>query len=199
LRVIQEREFSKVGDTKTLKTNIRILTATNKDLKAEVNQGRFREDLFYRVNSITIKVPPLRERAEDIPLIALHYVKKIAVVNNKEVKRISHDAMETIVNYRWPGNVRELENTIEYAVVMTQGDAITEDLILQTKGMIYQEPLKPLKEAKVAYERSYLIHLLEICDGNVSRASKLAGKYRSDFYDLLRKHGLKNEDFKKPA
>jgi two-component system response regulator GlrR len=99
--------------------------------------------------------------------------------------------------YDWPGNVRELENTLEYAVAMTQQDVITEDLVLLRARLASQEPWRPLKEAKQAFEKDYLIRLLELSGGNVSRAARLAGKYRADFYDLLKKHGLKTEDFKK--
>jgi two-component system response regulator GlrR len=97
----------------------------------------------------------------------------------------------------WPGNVRELENTIEYAIAMARQEIITEEHILQTKGALPDEPLKPLKEARDEYEKSYLVHLLEICKGNVSQAAKMAGKYRADFYDLLKKHNLNIADFKK--
>ncbi len=117
----------------------------------------------------------------------------------KEVKGLMPQAMQKLMLHEWPGNVRELENTVGYAVVMTQQNMITEDFILQTRGAISEEPLKPLKEARDAYEKGYLIHLLEICEGNVTKAAKQAGKYRADFYDLLRKHDLKSEDFKKPS
>jgi two-component system response regulator GlrR len=104
--------------------------------------------------------------------------------------------MQKLMLHEWPGNVRELENSIEYAVAMTQQETIAEDLILQTKSGLSQESFKPLREAKDDYERNYLIHLLEICKGNVSKAARLAGKYRADFYDLLKKHDLKITDFK---
>ena len=135
---------------------------------------------------------------EDIPPLVEHFLHKFSQQMKKEVKGLMPQAMQKLMLYEWPGNVRELENTVEYAVVMTQQNRITEDFILQTKGVISEEPLKPLKEARDAYEKGYLIHLLEICEGNVTKAAKLAGKYRADFYDLLRKHNLKSEDFKKP-
>jgi len=199
LRALQERQFYPIGSEKPMEVDVRVIVATQKDLEVQVKQGLFREDLFYRIHVIPIHLPPLRERKEDIPLLVEYFLKKFSEQIKKEVNGLTPQAMQKVMLHEWPGNVRELENTIEYAVVMTQGDTITEDFILQTKGMISQEPLKPLKEAKVAYERSYLIHLLEICDGNVSKASKLAGKYRADFYDLLKKHGLKSEGFKKPT
>ena len=197
LRALQERQFYPVGSEKPMEVDVRVIVATQKDLEGQVKQGLFREDLFYRIHVIPIHLPPLRERKEDIPPLVEHFIKKFSQQMKKEVKGLTPQAMQKLMLYEWPGNVRELENTIEYAVAMTQQDIITEDVILQNKGIITQELLKPLKEAREAYEKSYLIHLLEICEGNVSKASKLAGKYRADFYDLLKKHNLKSEDFKK--
>ena len=115
----------------------------------------------------------------------------------KEIKGLTPGALQRLMLHDWPGNVRELENTMECAVAMTQTDTLTEDLMLQRKDVLSDQALKPLKEAKEAYEKSYLISLLEMCAGNVSRAAKIAGKYRADFYDLLKKHNLRREDFKK--
>ena len=116
----------------------------------------------------------------------------------KEVEGLTAAAMQRLMLHDWPGNVRELENTIEYAVAMTQQSWIQEDWILQTRTLQAPEPLKSLKESKEAFEKTYLVNLLQISEGNISRAAKLAGKYRADFYDLLKKHGLKTEKFKKP-
>ena len=198
LRALQERQFYPVGSERPVEVDVRVIVATQKHLEDHVKQGLFREDLFYRIHVIPIHLPSLRERKEDIPPLVEHFLKKFSRQMKKEVKGLTPQAMQKLMLYEWPGNVRELENTIEYAVAMTQQDMINEDFILQPKGVTSQEPLKPLKEAKDAYEKSYLIHLLEICEGNVSKAAKLAGKYRADFYDLLRKHNLKGEDFKKP-
>ncbi len=198
LRVLQERNFYPVGSEKLVEVDVRVIVATNKDLEALVTQGLFREDLFYRIHVIPLYLPPLRDRKEDIPLLAEHFRKKFAQQMNKEVKGLAPLAMQKMMLYDWPGNVRELENTIEYALAMTQQDIISEDLILQqTKGVASSTTLQPLKEARNAYEKSYLIHLLSICKGNITKAAKLAGKYRADFYDLLKKHNLKIEDFKK--
>jgi two-component system response regulator GlrR len=197
LRALQERQFYPIGSEKPIEVDVRVIVATQKDLEGHVKQGLFREDLFYRIHVIPIHLPPLRERKEDIPLLVEHFLKKFSEQFKKEVKGLAPQAMQKLILHEWPGNVRELENTVEYAFVMTQQDTITEDFILQTKGILSQEPLKPLKEARDAYEKGYLIHLLEICEGNVSKAAKLAGKYRADFYDLMKKHNLKSEDFKK--
>ena len=197
LRVLQERQFYPLGSEKLVEVDVRVIADTNKDLEDQVKQDLFAEDLFYRIHVIPIYLPPLRERKEDLPPLTDHFIKKISQQMKKEVKGLSPSALQKLMLHDWPGNVRELENTIEYAVAMTQCDILTDEYILQTKGTLPNEPLKPLKEARDDYEKSYLIHLLEICKGNVSQASKLAGKYRADFYDLLKKHGLKLENFKK--
>jgi two-component system, NtrC family, response regulator GlrR len=200
LRVLQERQFYPVGSEKLVEVDVRVVVATNKDLDSLVKQGLFREDLFYRIHVIPIFLPPLRERKEDIPLLAEHFRKKFSEQMNKEVNGLTPLAMEKLMLYDWPGNVRELENTMEYAVAMTQQDIISEDFIFQkqNKAFASQQPtLLPLKEARNAYEKNYLIQLLSTCKGNISKASKLAGKYRADFYELLKKHDLKIKDFKK--
>ncbi len=200
LRVLQERQFYPVGSETLVEVDVRVLVATNKDLENQVKQGLFREDLFYRIHVIPIYLPPLRERKEDIPLLVEHFLKKFNQQMKKEVRGLTPEAMQKLMLYDWPGNIRELENVIEFAVALSPNELISDNLILQTKEKaISQEPLKPLKEAKEAYEKTYLINLLQICHGNVSQAAKMAGKYRADFYDLLKKHGLKSEDFKKPS
>jgi two-component system response regulator GlrR len=199
LRVLQERSFYPVGSETLMEVNVRVIVATNKDLEEEVRQARFREDLYYRIHVIPVELPPLRERKEDILPLVDHFLKRFSEQMKKEVKALSPLAMQRLMLHEWPGNVRELENTIEYAVAMTQHEIISEEVILQPRPTFSQEPVRPLKEAKEAYERSYLIHLLDLSKGNVSRAAKLAGKYRADFYDLLRKHGLKTDDFKKSS
>lgn len=195
LRVLQEKEFHPLGAEKSIKVDVKIIAATNKNLEDEVKSRNFREDLFYRIHVIPVYIPPLRERKEDIPLLADHFIKKFAKDMKKEIKGISTPALQKLLSYEWPGNVRELENSIEYAVAMTTGNIIGEDLILQTKT-VEQGELKPLKKAKNEFERKYISNLISLTRGNVSKASRLAGKYRSDFYDLLKKHNLKTADFK---
>jgi two-component system NtrC family response regulator len=134
LRVIQEHSFERVGGIKTIKSDFRVIAATNKDLKKEVEQGRFREDLYYRLNVVNIHIPPLRERAEDIPLLAAHFLKKFSKENKKEIKGFSTEAMHILTAYHWPGNVRQLENIIESAVVLSQSNIIeVEDLPAEIK------------------------------------------------------------------
>ncbi|MBI4522736.1 MAG: sigma-54-dependent Fis family transcriptional regulator [Deltaproteobacteria bacterium] len=204
LRVLQERQFFPIGSEKAMDVDVRVIVATKKNLEEEVGKGIFREDLFYRIHVIPIHLPALRERKEDILPLVEHFLKKFCQQMKKQVKGFTPTAMQKLMLYSWPGNVRELENVIEYGVAMTQQDVIGEDLILTTKGTTLEtlpisspEEVKPFKEARDDFERNYLIRLLEISDGNVTRAAKLAGKYRADFYDLLKKHDLKVEDFKK--
>jgi two-component system response regulator GlrR len=211
LRVLQERQFYPVGSESPIDVDVRVIVATNKDLEEQVKKGLFRDDLFYRIHVIPIYLPPLRERKEDIVPLVEHFLKKCCQQMKKEVKGLTPEALRKLMLHDWPGNVRELENTIEYAVAMAQKDIITEDSVLQSKSMPAdgakgsdierkdgsQERLKPLKDARDAFERDYLVQVLSMTEGNVSQAAKLAGKYRADFYELLKKHDLKVEEFKR--
>jgi two-component system response regulator GlrR len=212
LRALQERQFYPVGSEKPVQVDVRIVVATNKNLEEEVAKGAFRQDLFYRLHVIPIHLPPLRERKEDIPHLAERFLKKLSQQMKKDVKGVTPQAMQRLMLYDWPGNVRELENTLEYAVAMTRQDMITEDAVLQTKNpsadagaedlsphmnIALKGPLKSYKEAKYEFERGYLIHLLKLCGGKASEAAKLAEKSRTDFYELLRKHEIKIESFKR--
>jgi two-component system response regulator GlrR len=197
LRVLQERRFHPVGGDGPVQVDVRVIVATNKDLEEGVKQGFFREDLYYRIHVIPIVIPPLRERREDIPMLADHFLKKHGAAMNKEVQAISPAAMQRLMLHAWPGNVRELENTIEYSVAMTRDDVIPEDLILPSKTMPMDQMVKPFKAAKDSFEKNYLVHLLELTNGTVSAAAGLAGKHRADFYNLLKKHGIDPGGFKK--
>ena len=196
LRVLQEKCFYPLGGEKATEVDVRILTATNRNLEEEVKSGRFRKDLFYRIHVIPVNLPPLRERKEDIPLLADHFLKKFGEKMKKRTKEISTAAMRKLVAYSWPGNVRELENTIEYAVAMSVHDLIGEDLILQTSSRKTEE-LKSFKDAKNVFEKNYLSNILSLAGGNVSKAAKIAGKYRGDLYALMKKHDLDPTAFKK--
>jgi len=195
LRVLQEKQFYPLGTEKPVEVDVRVIVATNRNLEVEVKEGRFREDLFYRIFVIPITIPPLRERKEDIPALVEIFLREFSHQMKKEIKGISPSAMQKLMLHDWPGNVRELKNTIEYAITMTRHQVITEDLILQGKSL-YQDHLAPLKEARDAFEKDYITRLLDITKGNVSKAAKLAGKYRADFYHLLRKHNILPEEFK---
>jgi two-component system response regulator GlrR len=196
LRALEEKEFYPVGGRQTVKVDSRIIAASNKNLEQEVEKGNFREDLFYRIHVIPIKLPPLNERKEDIPILSRYFLQRISREMGKEIEEFSKDAMQKLISYPWPGNIRELENTIECAVAMTNRNVITEDLILQTQN-ISPEGLKSFKYAKESFEKNYLIQLFELTRGNVSNAAKLAGKYRADIYELVKKYNLKLTDFRK--
>jgi two-component system, NtrC family, response regulator GlrR len=195
LRALEEKEFYPVGGRQIVKVDSRIIAASNKNLEKEVENGNFREDLFYRIHVIPIKLPPLRKRKEDIPILSRYFLQKISREMGKEIEEFSTDAMQKLISYHWPGNIRELENTIECSVAMTKQNIITEDLILQTQN-IDPEGLKSFKYAKENFEKNYLIQLFELTRGNVSNAAKLAGKYRADIYELIKKYNLKLTDFR---
>jgi len=211
LRALQDKQFYPVGSEKPVAVNVRIIVATNKNLEEEVAKGNFRLDLFYRLHVIPIHLPPLRDRKEDIPLLADRFLKQISQQMKKKIKGITPEAMRKLMLYDWPGNVRELENTLEYAVAMTRHDMLTEDAILHTKGTMANSrtedlvtfgngtkgPVKSYKSAKYEFEKGYLVHLLKLCGGKASEAAKLAGKSRTDFYELLRKHEIKIDDFRR--
>ena len=211
LRALQDKQFYPVGSEKPLAVNVRIIVATNKNLEEEVAKGNFRLDLFYRLHVIPIHLPPLRDRKEDIPLLADRFLKQISQQMKKKIKGITPEAMRKLMLYDWPGNVRELENTLEYAVAMTRHDMLTEDSILHTKattassrtedlatfGNGAKGPVKSYKSAKYEFEKGYLVHLLKLCGGKASEAAKLAGKSRTDFYELLRKHEIRIDDFRR--
>ncbi len=191
LRAIQNREILPVGGQVPTKVDVRILAATNKDLEEAVKEGRFREDLYYRIHVVPLWLPPLRQRREDIPLLAQFFLKRSVEHHHKVVKGFSPEAMQTLVTHHWPGNVRELENMIERAVVMSPQDIITEEFLpVSPSDSSPQGSLQPLTEAKEAFEREYLKDLLRATQGNISRASQIAGRYRADFYKLLKKYGL---------
>jgi two-component system response regulator GlrR len=196
LRALEEKEFYPVGSRQTLKVDARIIAASNKNLEQEVERGRFREDLFYRIHVIPIKLPPLQDRKEDIPILSRHFLQKFSKEMGKDIDGFSIDAMQKLISYPWPGNIRELENTIECAVAMAKQNIITQDVILQSQG-IDPEGLTSFKDAKENFEKNYLIQLLELTRGNVSKAAKLAGKYRADVYELIKKYNLKMSDFRK--
>jgi two-component system response regulator GlrR len=189
LRAVQEREVRQVGADYTTKVDVRIITATNKDLADCVKSGKFRHDLYYRVSVVPLAIPPLRERRDDIPLLAQHFLKQSAKCSKKDVRGFTPAAMHRLMIYPWPGNVRELENAVEKAVVMSRQDMVLPDF-LPTVGVSSDLRLKPLTEAKEEFERSYLRNVLQMTGGNISRAAQFAGRYRADFYKMLKKYGL---------
>jgi len=196
--VLQEREFYPVGAERPIHVNFRLITATNRDLWSAVNEGKFREDLYYRIHVIPIFLPALRERREDIPLLAHHFLQRFSREMHKTIQDFAPEAMQYLMLHNWPGNIRELANVIQRAVVLAPNDLITPDLFLlsreTSRNPYYQ--LGSLKETQDGSERAYLIRVLTATRGNVSQAATLAGRYRADFYKLLRKHALDPRTFK---
>ena len=195
LRVLEEREFSQIGGGKPIKVDVRVIVATNRDLQKCVSEGTFREDLFYRIHVIPINLPPLRERREDIPFLARSFSEKILQRDEQGYKGFAPSAIQKLMSYSWPGNVRELENRIEQAVVMAAKSKIIEDdILLPSAGG--NEQFKPYRKAKEDFEREYVVLTLKINKGNVTNAAKMAGKHRTDFYNLIRKFRINPREFK---
>ena len=196
LKAIEDREFYPLGSQNTVKVNIRIISASNKEIETEVENGNFRSDLFYRIHVFPIRMPPLRDRKEDIPLLVGHFLEKYAGKMNKIIRPITPQALQRIMVHSWPGNIRELENVIECTVGMARDDVISEDLVVICQSRKDASTFRSFKESKQDFERSYLIELMKISRGNVSHAAKLAGKYRADLYALLEKYNLNPLEFR---
>jgi len=203
LRVIQEREFSKVGDTKLLKTHVRIIVATNKDLKKEVDQGKFREDLYYRLNVISLQVPPLRNRTPDIPLLAYHFLREFNIRFNKRVSGITEEALGKMMNYPWPGNIRELRNTIEKIMNFKEDESVfLEDLPEEIRNIeegkhSFDRPFKDIKKKAVTQvSKDYIKGLLSLYKGNVSKAALRAQMDRGNFRKLMKRFNISAKEFR---
>jgi DNA-binding NtrC family response regulator len=198
LRVLQEGEFTRIGDPQTRKVNVRVVAATNKDLKRAIAEKLFREDLYYRLNVIPIELPPLRRRQDDIPLLVNHFIDKHKTkAPEKNITGIDKDAMQTVLNYHFPGNVRELENSIEYAIAFTAGPVIQRDdlpkYLLEDRGLGQEAqkiPIMPLKEAKGQFEKSLIIAALVESGGNISEAARLLNVHRQNLQQKIRLLGI---------
>ena len=186
LRVIQEGEVKRVGDVKFRQVDVRIISATNKDLWREAQQKNFREDLYYRLNVINLKMPPLRDRGDDILILARHFLEKFALENGKPIKSISSSAQKMLLSYKWPGNIRELENSIERAVIMAQGPEITPGLLDLNKALIDQFAGKTLKEI----ERAIVLQTLEMTDNNRRKTAELLGVSKRWLQYKIKEWGL---------
>ncbi len=197
LRALQEMQIRPVGSTDTVVVDVRVISASHVDLAEAVAQGEFREDLYYRLNVVTLKVPPLRERPEDIPLLVDHFVKQLSAPYGHHVKGFSPEALECLVRHPWPGNVRQLHNVVEQCIALTNTPLIPLSLVKRAlSGDIVTDILPPLKEAKRRFEREYLVRLLQITQGNVTHAAQLAKRNRTEFYRLLNRHQLDPREFK---
>jgi transcriptional regulator with GAF, ATPase, and Fis domain len=210
LRVLQERRFERVGGTTSIEVDVRVITATNRSLQRLTRKGKFREDLYYRLNVVKISLPPLRERTEDIPLLATHFSQKYTPEGQK-TKLVSPEAMEVLLNYRWPGNVRELENAIERACVTCREDTIQvenlpPDLLTAPGTSSSSAPqvdmsrplLELLRETSAHLEQQYIRKALKKARGSVSRCAKICGLSRRSMTTKIAEHKIDKTEYKNP-
>jgi two-component system nitrogen regulation response regulator NtrX len=196
LRVLQDQVMERVGGTQRIKVDVRVLAATNKDLPGEIRAGRFREDLYFRLNVIPIFVPPLRDRQDDIPLLADHFMALMAAEYGRRPKRLAPEAAGRLQQYGWPGNVRELRNVIERLMIMVPGETITaQDLAFLGHDEVRERPpavvsSMPLAEAREQFERDYILQALAAQQGNISRTADALGVERSNLYKKMKAFGI---------
>jgi len=195
LRVLQEGEVRPVGATETRKVDVRILSATHRNLEEAVASGEFREDLYYRLNVVSLTLPPLRERREDIPLLAQHFLSALTEKYQRRIRGFAPDALDMLAAADWPGNIRQLHNVLEQCVALGTTSTIPATLVARA---LRDKPaeIQPLAEARSAFERDYLINLLKLTRGQVSEVARLAGRNRTEVYRLLQRHGLTPALFK---
>ncbi len=196
LRALQEREITRVGGEEVIKVDVRVIAATNKDLIQEIESERFREDLYYRLNVVTLNVPLLRARKDDIPLLAQHFLSTFAEKNRKQIKGFTPQAMDQLLKYDWPGNVRELMNAVERAVVLSRSEYLEQDLPLVIKDVLLDEKKSPSRYAVPAdlpledVEKTTILKTLESTDGNKSEAARRLGITRKTLHKKLKKYGM---------
>jgi two-component system, NtrC family, nitrogen regulation response regulator NtrX len=211
LRILQEQKFERVGGTQTISVDVRIVAATNKDLRLEISRGNFREDLFYRLNVIPFHVPPLRERREDIPLLGEHFLKEFAVTHGKKLRTLTQEAADLLKTYSWPGNVRELKNLIERLMILTldhedgapitanhllghlQSDALTSQMV--SRGDEAERGASPrnLRDARSEFEKEFILKTLQENDWNVSKAASILGIERSHLHKKMKSYGIESD------
>ena len=196
LRVLQEGEFERVGDTKTVKVDVRVIAATNQNLEDLIAEGKFRNDLYYRLNIISIEVPPLREKRVDIPLLVEDFIKKHSKHISKKIEGISDEALSILIDYNWPGNIRELENVIERAIILTKGPIITPEDFPESLSNVKRrvqsfanDNLK-LKDALKSPEKGLITKALESVSWNRNEAARILGINRTTLYKKMIKFGL---------
>lgn len=195
LRALQEKTIRPVGSTTQIEVDVRIISATHRNLVKEMEDGNFREDLYYRLNVVNLAIPNLQERAEDIPILARHLLKKSADRHGFKVNGFADEAMQKMIESEWPGNVRQLVNVIEQCVALTQTPIITCHLVEQALSATHKT-WPTLSEARVEFEQDYLVKLLKMTDGNVTRAAELAGRNRTDLHKLMKKYSLNAQTFR---
>ncbi|MEM9403061.1 MAG: sigma 54-interacting transcriptional regulator [Pseudomonadota bacterium] len=195
LRVLQENQVRPVGSTDAIDVDVRVISATHRDLQAMMSEGSFREDLYYRLNVVNIKIPPLDDRREDIPLLVSHFLQEIAREAGQERKVYAPEAVEMLVTADWPGNIRQLSNVVRQNVALSRSPVISAELVQQSLGE-HAGKLLSFSDARDEFTRNYLSQILQITMGNVSQAARLAKRNRTDFYKLLARHDLNPDQFK---
>jgi len=195
LRVLQERRVRPVGGTRDVPVDVRVISATHRDLGAAIREGGFREDLYYRLNVVALRVPPLAERREDIPLLVNQRLRRLAERDGTSACLYAPEAMELMVAADWPGNIRQLENLVEQHVALASGPVVTAAQVRASLGGAGGR-LPSVAEARAAFTRDYLVRLLKLTDGNVSEAARIAQRNRSEFYKLMNRHGVNAAEFK---
>lgn len=195
LRVLQERKVRPLGSDHDIEIDVRIISATHRDLPKAMEKKEFREDLFYRLNVVNLKIPALHQRTEDIPLLANHLLRQAAERHKPQIRSFSVDAMKRLMAASWPGNVRQLVNVIEQCVALSSSPVISDALVEQALSG-ENSALPTFAEARNQFELNYLRKLLQMTKGNVTNAARLAGRNRTEFYKLLSRHELDASDFK---
>ena len=198
LRVLQEKQLRPVGSTQSIAVDVRIISATHYTLEEQMAAGKFREDLYYRLNVVSLKIPPLSARREDIPLLAGQFLKTISAKYNKQINGFAPEALEQLVSAPWPGNVRQLLNVVEQAVALCTTSIVPLTLVQKALHGDEESGYSSLADAKKQFEREYLAQLLKITNGSVTKAARLAKRNRTEFYKLLKRHALDPALFKTP-
>jgi two-component system response regulator GlrR len=195
LRVLQEQQVRPVGSTEAIDVDVRVISATHRDLQELMSEGKFRDDLYYRLNVVNIKIPSLDQRREDIPLLVAKFLQQIAKEADQERKVYAPEAVEMLVTAEWPGNIRQLYNVVRQNVALSRSPVISAELVQQSLGE-HSSKLLSFSDARDEFTRNYLTQILQITTGNVSQAARLAKRNRTDFYKLLARHDLNPDQFK---
>jgi len=200
LRILQEQKFERVGGSRTIQVDVRVIAATNKDLETEIEKGHFRDDLYFRLNVIPMKVPPLRERVKDIPELIKEFLNEISLKTNLDEKDFSKESIDILKKYHWPGNVRELKNLVERMIIMAPGKTVgPQDIPTPfnlesdiTDGMESSLAAVSYKEAKINFEKTFIARKLQEFNGNISQTAEAIGIERSNLHKKIKAYGLDN-------
>lgn len=196
LRVLQEGKIRPLGAHELIDIDIRVISSTHVDLERAIGEGRFREDLYYRLNVVSLHIPPLRERPEDIAILAQHFLREMAQRRNKQEKVLSPQALELLLCYGWPGNIRQLQNVMERLFALSRGPVIPEALVQQALPLDTAPRIRSFSDARREFERQYLAQLLAVTKGNMTQAAELADRNRSDLHKLVKRHAINPSEFR---